>query len=380
MLSKPSMLLRPEFSDFRSDESALMMPGAGDSLSTLDYASFVMGELQELGEGHSELDFATSIASDSPFPRLELTTPLPPAAPATTINCTEIESYIKYHSDSVFTLYFLWLISQESDMTTFVDTPLPPGYEAGFPSTPLPGQNDYLPSPPITPVYKRAAVKIEDLTSSQAESLAGAWDNPSHPNGSPVATVKQPRARVVSQKVTPRITKIRSKTPATAKLSIRRKLAKSHTLSPSQGRPTSLKNKATASPSPPTPKAPKIPKSKAKTESDMTILNTHPFLQTSSRPKQTKSRAQPKFVKPSVRSKKMTTILAKNRSRGRITNNSLSTTLHPIIAKRKGIRTRIPGPGKICSSYYPSDRKLVPHPAGERYHKGLPYLPLPIPS
>ena len=102
------MLPRLEFSDLRSDEPALMMPGAGDSFSTLDYASFVMGELHELGEGQSELDFATSIASDSPIPCLESNNSLPPAVliPAATVNCTEIESHIKYHSESVFTPFF----------------------------------------------------------------------------------------------------------------------------------------------------------------------------------------------------------------------------------------------------------------------------------
>lgn len=75
----------------------------------MDYASFVMGELQELGEYHS--DFATSMASESPVPRLEPTTALPPVAPAATVNCTEIESYIKYQSDSVCTPAFIPLIS-----------------------------------------------------------------------------------------------------------------------------------------------------------------------------------------------------------------------------------------------------------------------------
>src|SRR5579859_4304801 len=132
-------------------------------------------------------------------------------------------------------------------MTTFVDTPLPHGYEAGLPSTPLNGQNDYLPSPPITPVYKRAAVKREDLSSSQAEGLAAAWDSSSQPTGAPasVATVKQPSAKVSHQRVN-RSTKPRSKTPATAKLSIRRKLAKSHSLP--QGGRASLKTKTTATP------------------------------------------------------------------------------------------------------------------------------------
>lgn len=265
-------------------------------------------------------------------------------------------------------------------MTTFVDTPLPHGYQAGLPSTPIPGEKDYLPSPPITPAYKRTAVKREKSIGSQPKSLAAAWDNPSHPTGSPVSTIQPPRGKLTPSKANSRITKPRSKTPATAKLSIRRKIAKSH--SPPQRR-TSFKSKTTTTgpPSPRSPKKDKSPTLKVKTESDITIINAHPFLQSTSppgRPKASNSPPHPKSSKAPIRSK-IAPILGKNRSRGRITNNSLSTTLHPIIAKRKGIRTRLPGPGKICSSYYPSDRKLVPHPAGERYHKGLPYISFPPP-
>ena len=64
--------------DSRSD-ATMDLTGGGNTFSTMDYATFVMGELEELKEeaNHTissssfEPDFATSIASDSPFPRLE---------------------------------------------------------------------------------------------------------------------------------------------------------------------------------------------------------------------------------------------------------------------------------------------------------------------
>ena len=99
--------------DSRSD-ATMDLTGAGNAFSTLDYATFVMGELEELKEeaNHTissssiEPDFATSIASDSPFPRLE--SPHPSGAPAATSpDCNEngIESHLKFLSEeSVFPL------------------------------------------------------------------------------------------------------------------------------------------------------------------------------------------------------------------------------------------------------------------------------------
>lgn len=256
-------------------------------------------------------------------------------------------------------------------MTTFVDTPLAHCPEQGLlPSTPPPKQNNYLPSPPITPIYRRT-VKPEN------GSQFATWDSTTqaYPTGSPVATVKSTRHSVARPK-TPRVTKPRSKTPATAKLSIRRKLAQSH--APPKRR--IQKPVAVTTPSPRPAKKPttngKNTKIKVKTEfSDLAIINAHPFLQSAKaltrRPKSATARLGKKTFTAAGP--------GKGRPRGRVTNNSLSTTLHPIIAKRKGIRSRVPGPGKICSSYYPSDRKLVPHAAGQRYHKGQPYLPLYFP-
>ena len=258
-------------------------------------------------------------------------------------------------------------------MTTFIDTPLPHCPEQVLlPSTPPPKQSSYLPSPPITPVYRRT-VKRE--RGSQFEHLA-AWDSttPAHPTGSPVATVKASRHSTVARPKTPRVTKPRSKTPATAKLSIRRKLVQSH--APPKRR-IQKPTVAVTAPSPLPAKKPtgtgKNTKTKVKTEvSDLAIINAHPFLQ-SAKALTTTGRAKAASARPG----KKAVTAGKGRPRGRVTNNSLSATLHPVIAKRKGTyhRSRVPGPGKICSSYYPSDRKLIPHPAGQRYHKGQPYLP-----
>jgi len=258
-------------------------------------------------------------------------------------------------------------------MTTFVDTPLAHCPEqAILPSTPPPKQSNYLPSPPITPVYRRT-VKRE--RGSQFEHLA-AWDSttPAHPTGSPVATVKASRHSTLVRPKTPRVMKPRSKTPATAKLSIRRKLVQSH--APPKRR-IQKPTVAVPAPSPlPAKKPPgtgKNTKTKVKTEfADLAIINAHPFLQ-AAKAGTTTGRAKAASARPG----KKAVTAGRGRPRGRVTNNSLSATLHPVIAKRKGTyhRSRVPGPGKICSSYYPSDRKLIPHPAGQRYHKGQPYLP-----
>lgn len=204
--------------------------------------------------------------------------------------------------------------------------------------------------------------------------------SPAHPTGSPVAIVKSTpsRAKVVRPKA-PRVTKPRSKTPAKAKLSIRRKLAQSHA-PPKRRAPMKTKTTPThPSPSPFSAKLPKVNKVKVKTEAAQfsSILNVHPFLHSTPESLGRSKPVKPKVARPKKSSSSFAA-LGKGRSRGRTTNNSLSTTLHPVIAKRKGSRTRGHGPGKICSSYYPSDRKLVPHPAGQRYHKGEPYTPLPF--
>ena len=257
-------------------------------------------------------------------------------------------------------------------MTTFVDTPLPHCPEQVLlPSTPPPKQRNYLPSPPITPVYRRT-VKRE--RGSHFENLAARDSTtPAHPTGSPVATVKASRHSTVVRPKTPRVTKPRSKTPATAKLSIRRKLVQSH--APPKRR-IQKPTVAVPTPSPLPAKKPtgtgKNTKTKVKTEfSDLALINAHPFLQAAKAVTTGRGKAA------SARPGKKAVTAGRGRPRGRVTNNSLSSTLHPVIAKRKGThcRSRVPGPGKICSSYYPSDRKLVPHPAGQRYHKGQPYLP-----
>jgi hypothetical protein len=67
-------------------------------------------------------------------------------------------------------------------------------------------------------------------------------------------------------------------------------------------------------------------------------------------------------------------VAKKTKVKGRTTYNSLSTTIDPTIHKRKYQRKSFASTGRICSSYYPSNRKVRPNDAGDRYFKGKPYL------
>jgi hypothetical protein len=95
----------------------------GNTFSTMDYASFVMGELEELGGEssgiRSEPDFATSRSSThSPSPNPNspaASSPFQVEGAAATTDCNEIESHLKFLSeDSViypFIIALLGLIS-----------------------------------------------------------------------------------------------------------------------------------------------------------------------------------------------------------------------------------------------------------------------------
>jgi hypothetical protein len=257
-----------------------------------------------------------------------------------------------------------------------------PADSDALPQTPAPAILQYLPSPPITPICKRS-VKTEDTSQSDFQLIWQASSQPIVP-AQVTSTPREVKRRAPSHATKPpRITKPRSKTPATAKLSIRRKLLETH---PVQKRRSPIKSKPVVSSKSPKPAAAKRPaksrrvgKVKVKIEydsddikhefdhDDVPIINAHPrktVKSDQSRGRVTLSKKSPKRpMKPVV-----------GKGKGRMTNNSLSSTLHPTIVKRKGQRARTYNVGKICSSYYPSSRYLVPHSAGERYHKGKPYV------
>jgi hypothetical protein len=67
-------------------------------------------------------------------------------------------------------------------------------------------------------------------------------------------------------------------------------------------------------------------------------------------------------------------VAKKTKAKGRTTCNSLCTTIHPTIHKRKYQRKSLASTRKICSSYYPSNHKVRPNDAGHRYFKSKPYL------
>jgi hypothetical protein len=259
-----------------------------------------------------------------------------------------------------------------------------PADSDAMPQTPAPSTLQYLPSPPITPICKRS-VKTEDTGQSDVQVL---WQTSSQSivPSQVISTPRKVKSRAPSRAVkSPRVTKPRSKTPATAKLSIRRKLLETH---PVTKRRTPVKSKpAVASKAPKSTAAKRPAKSRhvgkvqVKLEydsdgikrqfdpTDIPIIKAHPRKSVKSEPVRGRvalAKKSPKRpVKPVV-----------GKGKGRMTNNSLSSTLHPTIVKRKGQRARTYNVGKICSSYYPSSRYLVPHSAGERYHKGKPYVPI----
>ena len=82
------------------------------------------------------------------------------------------------------------------------------------------------------------------------------------------------------------------------------------------------------------------------------------------------------FCLPQVPKPNATTKKTPSNTKPRTTNNSVSskltTTLNSTITKRKWARTKPLGVGKVCASYYPSSRKIVPHAPGDRYPKGKP--------
>jgi hypothetical protein len=245
-----------------------------------------------------------------------------------------------------------------------------------MPQTPGP-ISDYLPSPPITPICKRsAAVKLDETPQSDYNI----WKEPSQPivHGEVVPAPAQVKRRPSPRaKKSPRLTKPRSKTPATAKLSIRRKLLESHPIAkrkyPAKFRP--------ASPSKSTPRMGKV---KIKLEFNTAEIQksfvTHD-IPLSTQPRKSVSASKPRgrvCISKKAPKRPVKGVVGKIKTKGRMTNNSLSSTLHPTIIKRKGQKARTYSVGKICNSYYPSNASLVPHSAGERYHKGKPYSPCPI--
>lgn len=239
-----------------------------------------------------------------------------------------------------------------------------------MPQTPAPA-SAYLPSPPITPICKRSAtVKVEETTQSNFNII---WQEPSQPIVPPPVQVK--RRSSPRSKKSPRVSKQRCKTPATAKLSVRRKLLESHPL-PKRKSPATFKpaSPATSTSSQLTPRMGKV---KIKLEFDPAeiqrnfTINDVPMY---TRPRKSVNPVKPRgHVTISKKTpKRPVKPVAKSKTKGRMTNNSLSSTLHPTIIKRKGQKARTYSVGKICSSYYPSNRCLIPHSAGERYHKGKP--------
>jgi hypothetical protein len=213
----------------------------------------------------------------------------------------------------------------------------------------------YLPSPPVTPICKRS-IRFDHFsyfyetdhsdTSSQASAL-----------GRSIAKSRGGNSRAVNSAKSP--VKHRSK-PA-KKLSIRRQLLETHK-SPKRLGITKSKSLTTKS-------AIAKPRGQHKLKIKQNFNNVCVPSHDAKGHFTVKAPEDPKFKKKSSATK------AKCKPNGRTTNNSLSTTLNPPIFKRKIQRNRPPTVGKICSSYYPSNRKLTPNDPGQRYPKGEPYLP-----
>lgn len=220
-----------------------------------------------------------------------------------------------------------------------------------FYQTPTPkSEFNYLPSPPITPLYERS-IKREDTAASFCFDDIGEYTTSSDetvkatrgrkPRGRPKSSVGRSFKSTVGG---PRAT--------AKKLSVRRKLAATGKIPKRIGgaKSTVVKSCGTAS---------KNSKVKVKVEFSETTYEPP-------NPPAIKKPTSPKRVK------KSNVGGTKKISKGRTTNNSLSTTLHPTITKRKCQRKNLSNTGKICSSYYPSSHQVRPNAPGDRYFKGTP--------
>jgi hypothetical protein len=187
--------------------------------------------------------------------------------------------------------------------------------EKSLEGTPAPQESNYLPSPPTTPVHKRS-VKLDEIFPVETASDA---DTPFSLPMTDVSSESENSSfdTILDEPINPPTPHI-IKTHIPPKPSSRRKSTKLN------------------------PPIPEIDESLVSDTSDEISIQ---------------SPARPK---------------PKKKAKGRTTNNSLSVALNPTIHQRKK-RHHITHVGKICSSYYPSNRKVVPHSPGERYHKGKPY-------
>lgn len=225
-----------------------------------------------------------------------------------------------------------------------------------FPQTPKPKFN-YLPSPPITPLCERS-IKFESTAASLYFDHIGESTTLSDEIAK-TTSGKKPRGRHPKSSVgRPSKSTLGSPRSTGKKLSVRRTLAATRKVPKRIGGakpaiPSTAKSRGTTS---------KI--SKFKVEEELYDTKFEPSL-----PVVIKKPVSPKRAnKPSVNGTKKV-------GKGRTTNNSLSTTLHPTIAKRKYQHRNLSNVGKICSSYYPSSHKVRPNPPGERYFKGTPCSP-----
>lgn len=244
----------------------------------------------------------------------------------------------------------------------------PPSPQSG-PHTPAAKESDYLPSPPITPICKRS-IKSESFFQFDdiCESSSSSHRSDVIPPISQVRRGRKPGPRISKRG---RIAKPRSKatTTTTKKLSVRRKFAATHKIPKRIGgaKPTKVRIKSEEVDAP----------MKIKSEPD--YVNPRP-------PKKLKVKFEPNDVvyqPSSSTSKQSTTPKRPNKSgvvsekkkvkKGRTTYNSLAATIHPTIHKRKYKPKNFTNTGKICGSYYPSNPKIRPNAAGDRYYKGKPY-------
>jgi hypothetical protein len=215
-----------------------------------------------------------------------------------------------------------------------------------FHQTPTPkSEFNYLPSPPITPLYERS-IKREDTEAPFSFDDIGEYTTSSDETAK-VTRGRKPRRRPKSSVGRPRST--------AKKLSVRRKLAAKGKIPKRIGGV-----KSTGFP---------IVKSRGTTSKNSKVKVKEEFSEATYQPPiapATKKPTSPKCLKNSNVGG------TKKISKGRTTNNSLSTTLHPTITKRKCQRKTFSNIGKICSSYYPSSHHVRPNAPGDRYFKGTP--------
>jgi hypothetical protein len=234
-----------------------------------------------------------------------------------------------------------------------------------FPQTPIPKfEFKYLPSPPITPICGRSIKRestgtpisfddIGEYTTSSDETVK--LEGGRKPRGRPPkSSVGHPPKSTVRRSSKSTVGSPRS---TGKKLSVRRKLSAVGKIPRRIGgakpmiHPTIVKSRDTTK------------NSKFKFNDGSSDTTYEPF-----RPSPTiKKPAFPKCVK------KSNVGGTRKVNKGRTTNNSLSTTIHPTITKRKYQRRNLSNTGKICSSYYPSSQKVRPNVPGDRYFKGIPY-------